>query len=150
MKDNQKLKGLQGQIGEMHNDFEDMKNAREEARRILEAKFQDIYKRLEELKAALEKQAKDVNTELRNFETKFTDLLNNLKTEIYKDFEDEKTFVHGKLDEHDNKIVDLQDQIKKEREERLKQNDEMLLPLKEQISELFTKLEQEKKRKRRW
>ena len=45
MKDNQKLKGLQGQIGEMHNDFEDMKNAREEARRILEAKFQDIYKR---------------------------------------------------------------------------------------------------------
>ena len=45
-------------------------------------------------------------------------------------------------------MVDLQDQIKKEREERLKQNDEMLLPLKEQISELFTKLEQEKKKEK--
>ena len=82
----------------MHNDFEDMKNAREDARRISEAKYQDIYKRLEELKAGLEKKAKNINTELRNFETKFIDLVNNLKTEIYKDFEDEKTFVHGKLD----------------------------------------------------
>jgi hypothetical protein len=60
-----------------------MKNAREEERRISEAKYQDIYKRLEELKVALEKKAKNINTELRNFETKFT-------------------VVHGKLDEHDN------------------------------------------------
>jgi hypothetical protein len=45
-------------------------------------------------------------------------------------------------------LVDLQDQIKKEREERLKQNDEMLFPLKEQISELFNKLEQEKKKEK--
>ena len=57
MKDNQKIKG-QGQIEEMHNDFEDMKNAREDARRISEAKYQDIYKRLEELKATLEKKPK--------------------------------------------------------------------------------------------
>ena len=35
-----------------------MKNAREEARKILEEKFQDIYKRLEELKAGLEKKPK--------------------------------------------------------------------------------------------
>ena len=81
-----------------YNDFEYMKNTREEARKILEEKLQDIYKRLEELKAGLEKKAKNINIELRNFETKFTDLVNNLKTEIYKDFEDEKTFVHGKLD----------------------------------------------------
>ena len=66
-----------------YNDFEYMKNTREEARKILEEKFQDIYKRLEELKAGLEKKAKNINTELRNFETKFT-------------------VVHGKLDEHDN------------------------------------------------
>ena len=45
-------------------------------------------------------------------------------------------------------MVDLQDQIKKEREERLKQNDEMLVPLKEQISELYNKLEQEKKKEK--
>ena len=98
MKDNQKLKGLQSQNEEMNDDCEDMKNAGEEARKILEEKFQDIYKRLEELKAGLEKKAKYVKTEW----TKFTDLLNNLKTEIYKDFEDVKTFVHWKSDEHEN------------------------------------------------
>ncbi len=63
MKDNQKLKGLQSQNEEMNDDCEDMKNAREEARKILEEKFQDIYKRLEELKAGLEKKAKYVKTE---------------------------------------------------------------------------------------
>ncbi len=63
MKDNQKLKGLQSQIEEMNDDCEDMKNAREEERRISEAKYQDIYKRLEELKAGLEKKAKYVKTE---------------------------------------------------------------------------------------
>ena len=81
-----------------YNDFEYMKNTREEARKILEEKLQDIYKRLEELKAGLEKKAKYVKTEW----TKFTDLLNNLKTEIYKDFEDVNNFVHRKLDEHEN------------------------------------------------
>ena len=44
MKDNQKLKGLQSQIEEMNNDFEDMKNAREEERRISEAKYQMCIK----------------------------------------------------------------------------------------------------------
>ena len=63
MKDNQKLKGLQSQNEEMNDDCEDMKNAGEEARKILEEKFQDIYKRLEELKAGLEKKAKNINTE---------------------------------------------------------------------------------------
>ena len=32
MKDNEKLKGLQGQMGEMHNDFQDMKHKREESK----------------------------------------------------------------------------------------------------------------------
>ncbi len=41
-----------------NNDFEDMKNGREEERRILEAKYQDIYKRLEEIKATFEKKPK--------------------------------------------------------------------------------------------
>ena len=55
MKDNQKLNGLAGQIGEMHNDYEDMKRAREEARKQLEAKFQDIYKRLQKKKKIFQK-----------------------------------------------------------------------------------------------
>ena len=52
MKKNEKLDGLQGQIGEMHNDFEDMKRTREEARKQLEAKFLDIYKIIEECMAS--------------------------------------------------------------------------------------------------
>ena len=90
MKDNQKLNGLAGQIGEMHNDYEDMKRAREEARKQLEAKFQDIYKRLQALKDALEAEAKRVNSALRAFESKFLALLQELKDDMNKQFEEEK------------------------------------------------------------
>lgn len=90
MKDNQKLKGLDGQMGEMRNDFEDMKRTREEARKQLEAKFQDIYKKLAALKEALETEAKRVNNSLKAFESKFLCLLNELKEELKKDIAEEK------------------------------------------------------------
>ena len=98
MKDNQKLKGLDGQMGEMKNDFEDMKRTREEARKQLEAKFQDIYKKLAALKEALETEAKRVNNSLKAFESKFICLLNELKDDLHKEMEEEKKFVNQNKD----------------------------------------------------
>jgi len=90
IKDNKKLNGLQGQIGEMHNDFEEMKNHREEARHILDAKFADIYKQLEELRKLLENQGKNVNEQLTIFKEKFNNLLEELKNELKNQFDEEK------------------------------------------------------------
>lgn len=42
--DNEKLSLLHEQMLLMGNDFEDMKRAREEAKKQLEAKFQDVYR----------------------------------------------------------------------------------------------------------
>ena len=144
MKKNEKLDGLQGQIGEMHNDFEDMKRTREEARKQLEAKFLDIYKKIQTLKEALEAEAKRVNDSLRAFESKFTFLLNELKENVYKDIEEEKKFVREKFIAQDQRMNALEQMIKEEREERLKQTDEMLEPLRKQIAELESKQQVEK------
>ena len=126
MKDNQKLKGLDGQMGEMRNDFEDMKRTREEARKQLEAKFQDIYKKLAALKEALETEAKRVNNSLKAFESKFLCLLNELKEELKKDIEEEKKFVRDKFAEHEKHMEDIEKKLEQEREERLKQNQDTL------------------------
>ena len=114
MKKNEKLDGLQGQIGEMHNDFEDMKRTREEARKQLEAKFLDIYKKIQSLKEALEAEAKRVNDSLRAFESKFTFLLNELKENVYKTIDEEKKFVREKFDTHEKRMDSLEQMIKEE------------------------------------
>lgn len=147
MKDNQKLNGLQGQLGQMHNDFEDMKRTREEARKQLEAKFQDIYKKIQTLKEDLAAQSKRVNDSLKAFESKFTFLLNELKETLSKSIEEEKAFVREKFDAHEKKMESLEEMIKQEREERLKQTDVMLEPIRKELAEL--KAQQQKETKER-
>ncbi len=43
-RDNPNLKQLKSQMKDMSQDFEDMKNAREESKRKLEQRFEDAYK----------------------------------------------------------------------------------------------------------
>lgn len=42
--ENEKINLFSDQVGQMRNDFEDMKRTREEAKKQLEAKFQDVYR----------------------------------------------------------------------------------------------------------
>ena len=144
MKDNQKLKGLDGQMGEMKNDFEDMKRTREEARKQLEAKFQDIYKKLAALKESLDTEAKRVNNSLKAFESKFVCLLNELKDELHKEMEEEKKYVHNKLDEHEKHLNDLEKKLEQEKEERLKQNQDTLGNIQNRLTNLEEASKQEK------
>ena len=144
MKDNQKLKGLDGQMGEMHNDFEDMKRTREEARKQLEAKFQDIYKKLAALKEALDTEAIRVNNSLKAFESKFICLLNELKEELRGEMNKEKEYVRQKLDDHEKKLDDLDKKIEQEKQDRMKQTDEVLGNIQNRITDLEEKHKQEK------
>ena len=144
MKDNQKIKGLDGQMGEMRNDFEDMKRTREEARKQLEAKFQDIYKKLAALKEALETEAKRVNNSLKAFESKFLCLLNELKEELKKDMDDEKKFVRDKFNEHEKHMEELERKLEQERQERLKQNEDTLGNIQNRLTSLEEAQKQEK------
>ena len=104
MKKNEKLDGLKGQIGEMNNDFEDMKRTREKARKQLEAKFLDIYKKIQSLKEALEAEAKRVNDSLRAFESKFTFFFFFLKENVFNTMEEGKKFVREKFDAQDKRM----------------------------------------------
>jgi len=144
MKENEKLKGLQGQIGEMHNDFEDMKRTREEARKQLEAKFQDIYKRLQTMKENIEMEAKRTNDLLRAFQSKFEYQLNELKETIYKDFNEEKIITKSKFEAHEKVMEKLEKMIIAEREERLKQTDEQLNPIRAHLASLQKEQDNEK------
>lgn len=136
MKDNEKLKGLQNQMGEMHNDFEDMKRTREEAKKQLEAKFLDIYKKIQSMKDAIDSEAKRVNDSLKAFQSKFEYLLNQLRENMYKDFNDEKNYTRGLLEAHHKRMDHLEQMIINEREERMRQTDEQLNPIRNHLANL--------------
>ena len=104
MKDNEKLKGLSSQLVDMHNDFEDMKRNREEAKKQLEARFQDIYRKIQNMKEMVEMEEKRVNESLKAFQSKFDYQLNDLKTHVYNDFNKEKDIVHKKFELNTNRM----------------------------------------------
>jgi len=108
MKDNEKLKGLSSQLVDMHNDYEDMKRNREEAKKQLEARFQDIYRKIQNMKEMIEMEEKRVNESLKAFQSKFDHQLKDLKTNVYKDINEEKNFVRKKLEENEKRMYFIQ------------------------------------------
>lgn len=142
--ENEKLKGLNKQMGDMHDDFEDMKRTREEAKKQMEAKFLDIYKKIQSMKDAIDSEAKRVNDSLIAFSAKFDNQLNTLKDTIYKTINEEKEHNQRMFDLNDQRMSALENMIKSEREERLRQNEEQLSVIRNQIAGLQKESEHER------
>ena len=69
--DNEKLGLLGKQMKCMNEDFEDMRRAREEAKKQLEARFQDVYRKIENTKEFIAQEGKRINDTLLAFQEKF-------------------------------------------------------------------------------
>ena len=86
------LENLNKQILVMYEDFEDMKRARDDSRKQLEARFLDIHKKLQYMQEALNSEGRRVNDSIKAFSSKFDFLLNELEVNYYRSFEEEKDF----------------------------------------------------------
>lgn len=144
MENNPKINGLKGQINEAHQDYEDMKRTREEAKKQLEAKFLDIYKKLEKLKESMDTESVRVNNSLKAFQNKFEYMINDLRKEIKDETDKERKYVRDKFDYQENYLKKLEKMIIEEKEERIKQNDQQLNPIRERLAELKNENEKEK------
>lgn len=144
VKENEKIDKLKVQNAETYQDYLFFLSTREEAKKQLEAKFLDIYKKIEKLKEAMNSEALRVNDCLKAFQTKFEFLINDLKDSVLKEINAEKEFVRSKLLDQDKEMSRLEKMIIEEREERQRQNDEMLKPIKAQLLKLEEDQETEK------
>lgn len=86
------LENLNKQILIMYEDFEDMKRARDDARKQLEARFLDIHKKLQYMQEALNSEGRRVNDSIKAFSSKFDFLLNELEVNFYKSLTEEQEF----------------------------------------------------------
>ena len=82
LEENQKLESLEVQIGEMKNDFEEMKKVREEDNKQFGEKLGDIYLKLADHKTAQEAETTRVNNLIKSLESKLDLSLNKIKDHI--------------------------------------------------------------------
>eukprot|EP00824_Muranothrix_gubernata_P007478 TRINITY_DN19536_c0_g1_i1.p1 TRINITY_DN19536_c0_g1~~TRINITY_DN19536_c0_g1_i1.p1 ORF type:complete len:267 (-),score=87.26 TRINITY_DN19536_c0_g1_i1:20-820(-) len=151
-KDNEKLHSLKGQMQDMGNAYEDMIRAREEAKKQLEAKFQDVYRKIQTNKEFTIAEGKRVNDTLKAFQSKFEFQLQEMENKFTHSMNEEKDFVRQQFDGVNQEMQRLEKMIIDEREERLRQTDENLRPIRlhlEQLQEAYdtekaTRIEREK------
>ena len=141
---NEKIEKLKVQNAETYQDYLFFLSTREEVKKQLEAKFQDIYKKIEKLKEAMNSEAIRVNDCLKAFQTQFEFLINELRDQVFKEIVAEKEFVRKKFADQEKEFTRLEQMIIEEREERLRQTDEQLKPIKAQLIKLENNQEIEK------
>jgi hypothetical protein len=93
------LVNLNKQILVMYDDFEDMKRARDDARKQLEARFLDIHKKLQYMQEALDSEGRRVNDSILAFSSKFDFLLVELEESFYKSLEEEQEYTKQRFAE---------------------------------------------------
>ena len=140
----EKLSLLHTQMEEMSNDFQDMQRAREESRKQLEAKFQDVYRKIQSTKDLVTAEGKRVNDMLMAFQSKFEFQLKELRDYADQQMEAERTSRVEAEARASVRMDDLGRLIEEEKQERLKQTDDMLRAIREKLEFLERAYETEK------
>lgn len=140
----EKLSLLHTQMEEMSNDFQDMQRAREESRKQLEAKFQDVYRKIQSTKDLVTAEGKRVNDMLMAFQSKFEFQLKELRDYADQQMEAERTARVEAEARAATRMDDLGRLIEEEKQERLKQTDDMLRAIREKLEFLERAYETEK------
>ena len=144
LEENQKLENLEVQIGEMKNDFEEMKKIREEDNKQFGEKLGDIYLKLADHKTAQEAETTRVNNLIKTLESKLDLSLKKIKDELTKEMEDEKKFVRDKFAQYEKNLNDLGKKWEQEKKEMLKQNNDNLNNIQNKFTNLEKQYKQEK------
>ena len=70
-KENFKVRGIDNQIEQVKEEFDEMMRLRNEARRILEEKFKDVYQKIKDNKQHTINEGKKVNESLKAYQEKY-------------------------------------------------------------------------------
>lgn len=138
-KDNEKLGALKSQMVDMGNDYEDMIRAREEAKKQLDAKFEDVYRKLQANRDFTIAEGKRVNDTLKAFQLKFDSQLKATEDRLRDEMEKEKTYMREQMGIINKRLEGLEKGLQDEKEERLRQTDENLKPIRQNIESILLK-----------
>ena len=91
-KENLKVKGIDNQIEQVNEEFEEMMRLRNEAKRLLEEKFKDVYQKIKDNKQHTIDEGKKVNESLKAYQEKYARQMQELHDELTVKFNDETAY----------------------------------------------------------
>lgn len=133
-----RIEDLEGQMGEMHNDYQDMIRAREEYKKQLEAKFQDVLRKIQSTRDYVNAEGKRVNDMLKAFQSKFEYQMNELKNFTSKKFEEEKKLRESTQAQNSKRLDELNEMLSQEKEDRKRHTINLIGPIKESVDTLVS------------
>ena len=121
---NEKIDLLKQQTDLMDTALEDMKKNREEAKKQLEARFQDVYRKINNVRDFVVDEGKRINGTLLAFQNKYELKLSELDKRHTQMHEDLEKSANERFDQVNAEQKRLDEEIAKERQERIIQNEE--------------------------
>ena len=91
-KENLKVKGLDDQIVQVNEEFDEMMRLRNEAKRLLEEKFKLVYQKIKDNKQHTIDEGKKVNESLKAYQEKYARQMQELRDELTVKFNDETNY----------------------------------------------------------
>ena len=133
VKENLKVKGLDNQIDQVNEEFDEMMRLRNEAKRLLELKFKDVYQKIKDNKQYTIDEGKKVNESLKAYQDKYLRQMADLHSELTLKFDDETSYQHSEIKRGNDRMQMLEELLNKERDDRIESLDTQLKPINEDI-----------------
>ena len=143
-KENFKVRGIDNQIESVKEEFDEMMRLRNEARRILEEKFKDVYQKIKDNKQHTINEGKKVNESLKAYQEKYMQQMTDLRAEMNHVFDTENDYQNSEIMRGNDRMQELEDMLKQEREDRIESLDSQLEPINNDIDKAYEDLEAER------
>lgn len=137
--------GLKQQMAEMSLGFEDIVKAREETKKKLQESFNGVYDKIQEDKEYGQEQAEYIHRTLNDFQEEFNDNLEQLYGNLNESIDSSQLITCQEMDLCNQRCEQLEKMLEQEKQDRVKDTQETLDPVRAQIKNLEAELDQEVK-----
>jgi len=142
--DNAKINDLKKQMKVLLLDYDDMIKAREEAKKQLDAKFEDVYRKINSCHEFTSTESKRVTDTLKAFQVKFEHQISIVESELNDKIDKFQKFINDTFSNINDKLDLLEKLIEEEKEERIRDTEEQLNPIREKVNTLSENFEIER------
>ena len=136
-KENYKVKGLDDQIEQVNEEFDEMMRLRNEAKRLLEEKFKDVYQKIKDNKQHTIDEGKKVNVSLKAYQEKYLKQMQDLHDELNVKFSEETDYQHSEIKRGNDRMQALEEMLAKEKADRIESLDTQLEPINASIDKAY-------------
>lgn len=142
---NARLENLTTQVEAMAGVFNEANKARLEHRKMMEERHQDVLRRIQSVKTYCLQESQRLDRQVCSFRDKFEHDLERLTNDMLQKLDNKVTVINGRIELQEQRVIELEIGLAKEREERIRKTEEILGVIKRQVDVLSEGLAKETK-----